>query len=242
MEDPILIAHDGDVATITINREHRRNALDHHTTMALSQALADLEARSTKVIVLTGAGTKSFCAGDDIKAYKGRTKTESRAHYQRGLGVFEAITTHPCLVIAAIEGYCLGGGLELALACDHRIASSESLFGLPEVRKMGAYPSWGGLTRLPRLVGLAAARRIALMGEQLRAEAALQIDLIDRVVDVGAALETAQAVAAEIAADVDRDVVAVSKRVLLQSTEVSSGASQLLNFLCEQAQPYEGES
>jgi enoyl-CoA hydratase/carnithine racemase len=241
MEDPILISHDGDVATVTINREQRRNALDHHAMIKLGEVLAELATSATKVIVLTGAGSKSFCAGDDVKAYKERTKEESRAHYERGLRVFDSIATHPCLVIAAIEGYCVGGGLELALCCDHRIASTEAHFELPEVRKLRAFPSWGGLTRLPRLIGLAAAKRLALMGEALDAQATLRIGLVDRVVEAGTALRTAQEVAADYAGDVDRDVVAVSKRLLLQATEVSSSALQLFNLLCERAQTFEGD-
>ena len=240
MEDPILISHEGEVATVTINREQRRNALDHHAMMRLGEVLATLAASATKVIVLTGAGNKAFCAGDDLKAYKERTKEESRTHFELGLRVFDSIETHPCLVIAAIEGYCVGGGLELALCCDHRLASVEAHFELPEVRKLRGFPNWGGLTRLPRLVGLALAKRIALMGEGLDAPTALQFSLVDRVVEAGTALKTAQEVAADYAGDVDRNVVAVSKRVLLQSTEVSSGASQLLNLLCERAIPFEG--
>jgi enoyl-CoA hydratase len=192
------------------------------------------------VIVLTSAGTKAFCAGDDLKAYKVRTPEASRAHFERGLRVFDAIEAHPCLVIAAIEGYCIGGGLELSLCCDHRIASREAWLELPEVRRLKGFPNWGGLTRLPKLLGLAAAKRIALMGEGLDGPAALQVGLVDSVVEPGTAAQVAQELAADYAKGVDREVLALSKRVMLQATEASTGAAQFLNILCDRAVPFEG--
>jgi enoyl-CoA hydratase len=240
MTNEINVAVDGEIATITIAREQRRNALDHHAVKGLRDAFADLVDSEVKAIVLTGEGTRSFCAGDDIKAYKDRTANESWAHFERGLGLMDQIANHPCLVIAAIEGYCMGGGLELALACDHRIASEQAVFALPEVRKLKANPSWGGMTRLPQLIGLAGARRLALMGEDWTAEQALAHGLIDQVVSPGSAVDKAQSVAREFAGDVDRAVVARAKRILNLSIGGPEATSRLVNTLSESSQPFEG--
>ena len=112
--------------------------------------------------------------------------------------MLELIEEHPCLVVAAIEGFCLGGGLELAISCDCRIAAQRASFGLPEVRKLSLLPSWGGLTRLPKLVGVAHTKSIALLGQRLSAEEARRIGLVNEVVPDGRALDRARAFASEL--------------------------------------------
>ena len=118
MEEPIILAINNHVATVTINREKRRNALDHITLDKLDAAFDTCAQQDVTVIILRGSGTKAFCAGDDIKAYATRTKKENQLHHAKGLRLMEKIEEHPCLVIAAIEGFCLGGGMErLRAAC-----------------------------------------------------------------------------------------------------------------------------
>ena len=242
MEDSILTRITQRVATITINREARRNSLDHVAMRALHQTLDDLSDEAVNVIVITGAGTASFCAGDDIKAYAERTREESARHHERGLETFDKLENHPCLVIAAIEGFCLGGGLELALSCDYRISSEGAQFGLPEVRKLGALPSWGGVTRLPKVIGLGRAKQMVLMGERVSADQALAMGLIAQCVPAGSALERATELAQDYAANVPREVIALAKRTLDQSYGASSSVAHLTNLLMEKSQAFEGQT
>ena len=191
---------------------------------------------------LTGAGQTSFCAGDDIKAYADRSSRDSARHHERGLEVFDALENHPCLTIAAIEGFCLGGGLELALSCDLRFAGAGSLFGLPEVRKLGAMPSWGGLTRLPKVIGIGRAKQMVLLGERIGAEQAERLGLLAGVVADGDALKHAQQLAVDYAASVPRDAVTFAKRTIDQSFTTSSSIAHFTNLLVERSQTFEGEA
>ena len=240
MSEPIQLEIAGKVAVMTIDRPDRRNALDHLAMAALAKALRQADEAGVAALIITGAGGRSFCAGDDVKAYAERTKEESRAHFERGLRTFDAIEGYPGLVIAAIEGFALGGGLELALCCDLRFASRSSQFGLPEVPKLNALPSWGGLTRLPRVVGLGRAKELVLTGERIDAEAALRIGLIARLCDDGTVLEEARAFADAFVETTDRATVEVAKQVLLSATTAPPTTASLINLLAERSQAFEG--
>ena len=240
MAEPIILSLENRVATITINREERRNALDHVTLDKLNAAFDTCSEQDVTVIILRGSGTKSFCAGDDIKAYAARTKKENRLHHARGLRLFEKIEEHPCLVIAAIEGFCLGGGMELAISCDYRICGSSSVFGLPEVRNLGLLPSWGGLTRLPKILGLSHTKALVLMGNRLTSDQALGLGLINEVVDDGKAYEHTLNLATNYASEVSRTTVELAKRVILNAYGAPETTARLLNELADQAQnPHE---
>lgn len=172
------------VATITIDRPEKRNALNGQVRRELMAALDQLESDSAvRVVVITGAGEKAFVAGADIGEFADRTPMEQRAAME-GRRVFEAIAAFPRPVIASVNGYALGGGCELALACDLRIAARSARFGQPEVN-LGILPGGGGTQRLPRLVGLGRAMRLILTGELIGAEEAERIGLVDEVVDDG---------------------------------------------------------
>ncbi len=172
----------GRVATVTIDRPEKRNALNAQVRRELLAALDALEAdEGVRVVVITGAGEKAFVAGADISEFAERTPIEQRAAME-GRRVFEAIAAFPRPVIASINGYALGGGCELALACDLRIAARSARFGQPEVN-LGILPGGGGTQRLPRLVGLGRAMRLALTGELIGADEAERIGLVDEVVD-----------------------------------------------------------
>lgn len=173
-----------EVATITIDRPEKRNALNGQVRRELMAALDQLESESAvRVVVITGAGEKAFVAGADIGEFADRTPMEQRAAME-GRRVFEAIAAFPRPVIASVNGYALGGGCELALACDLRIAARSARFGQPEVN-LGILPGGGGTQRLPRLVGLGRAMRLILTGELIGAEEAERIGLVDEVVDDG---------------------------------------------------------
>ena len=236
MEEPIILAINNHVATVTINREKRRNALDHITLDKLDAAFDTCAQQDVTVIILRGSGTKAFCAGDDIKAYATRTKKENQLHHAKGLRLMEKIEEHPCLVIAAIEGFCLGGGMELAISCDYRICGSGSVFGLPEVRNLGLLPSWGGLTRLPKIVGLSHTKALVLMGNRLTSDQALTLGLINEVVDDGKAYEHTLDLATDYASEVNQSVVGLAKRVMLNAYGAPDTTARLLNELADQIQ------
>lgn len=180
---PVVLVERGDgVAIVTINRPDKRNALNAAVRRALLEALDSLaEDREVRVVILTGAGDKAFVAGADIGEFAERTAID-QYEVMRGRSIHEAVERFAKPVIAAINGYCLGGGLELAMACDFRIASSRALFGQPEIN-LGIIPGGGGTQRLPRLVGLGAAMRMVLSGEPIDATEARRIGLVEEVVD-----------------------------------------------------------
>ncbi|MGI9303793.1 MAG: enoyl-CoA hydratase/isomerase family protein [Gammaproteobacteria bacterium] len=235
MSAPILVSTEQKVATLAINREQRRNSLDHTAVAAFRDALQECTDGDVSVIVIRGAGDKAFCAGDDIKAYAERTRPENRKHHATGLRLLEAIEEHPCLVVAAIEGFCLGGGLELAICCDYRIAGESATFGLPEVRKLNVLPSWGGLTRLPKLIGMARAKSLVLMGERHTAAEAQSMGLVNEAVTDGEAYDTAHRLAIDYAKHVDRSTIELAKRTLLNADSAPGGTARFLNELVDAA-------
>jgi len=187
------------IATITIDRPEKRNALSaevrHELLTALDAVVAD---DGVRVVVLTGAGVKAFVAGADIGEFANRTPVEQRATME-GRRVFDAVATSPKPTIASINGVALGGGCELALACDLRIAARSARLGQPEVR-LGILPGGGGTQRLPRLVGAGRAMRLILTGELIDAEEAERIGLVDEVVDDGELAARTRALASQVAA------------------------------------------
>jgi enoyl-CoA hydratase/carnithine racemase len=189
------------VAVLTIARPERMNAIDPATDRAMGVALAALEADAdVRCIVLTGAGDKAFCAGADIPALLPhlRANIEANRDDPQFCGLTHGpLTTKPLL--AAVNGLALGGGLELALACDLRIAASHARFGLPEI-KVGVLAGAGGCTRLPRTIPAALAAEMILTGETIDAGRALQTGLVSRVVDAANLLDEALALAQTVAA------------------------------------------
>lgn len=181
MERNVLIERRDAVALVTINRPEKLNALNGPTRCELVGAMQELKRdQSVRVVVLTGAGEKSFVAGADIGEFEGRSPVD-QFRVMREPTLFEAVETLPKPVIAAINGFCLGGGNELAMACDIRIASDKARFGQPEVN-LGILPGGGGTQRLPRLVGTGNALRLLFTGDIIPADQALRMGLVDEVV------------------------------------------------------------
>jgi len=179
--ETLLLERRGRVAIITINRPDKRNALNIKTREEGAALLDELSAdRSVGVVVFTGAGDKAFIAGADIAEFAGRTASMQR-EVMLGRSLFTAIDTFPKPIIAMINGYCLGGGCELALACDIRIASERASFGQPEIN-LGIIPGGGGTQRLTRLVGEGKAMELILTGEIIDAQTAFAIGLVNHVV------------------------------------------------------------
>jgi len=179
--ETLLLERRERVAIITINRPEKRNALNIQTRIEGSRVLDELRAdEQIRVVVITGAGEKAFIAGADIAEFAGRTSiTQREVMLERSL--FNAIDSFPKPVIAMINGYCLGGGCELALACDIRIASETASFGQPEIN-LGIIPGGGGTQRLTRLIGEGKAMELILSGEIIDAKTALAMGLVNHVV------------------------------------------------------------
>jgi enoyl-CoA hydratase len=198
--ETLRVEVEGAVAVLTIDRPEKRNALSGQVRAELIDALDALrDDDRVRVLVVTGAGEKAFVAGADIAEFAERTPLEQRAA-MTGRRVFDEIAAYPKPVIAMINGFCLGGGCELALACDLRIAADSAKLGQPEIN-LGIIPGGGGTQRLPRVVGTGQAMRLVLTGELIDAAEALRIGLVDVVHPAGElrarTLETARAMAAK---------------------------------------------
>lgn len=204
-----------DVATITVNRPDSLNALDRETLVALGEAIEETD--EARAVVLTGAGGDVFVAGADIGAMQEMETTEAREYTELGHRVFDMLQHHDAPVVAAVNGYALGGGCELALACDIRIASEDAVFGQTEI-DLGIIPGWGGTQRLPRIVGDGTARRMLFLGERLGAEEAANVGLVQKVVPSEELDETVTDLADELAAK-PRVAMAASKEALNQALE-----------------------
>ncbi len=188
----------GRVATLTINRPDKYNALNIPTRTELADALDEIEMDpDIRVVVITGAGDKAFVAGADISEFDGRAPVE-QFDVMAARSIFNVVDSFPKPVIAAINGFCLGGGCELAMACDIRIASDKAQFGQPEVN-LGLLPGAGGTQRLPRLVGLGTAYKLMYTGERIAADEALRIGLADEVVPADKLMDRVRELAGTIA-------------------------------------------
>jgi len=199
MADQVVLTQvDGRVATVTINRPDKMNALNAATRQGLLDALEALGTNDdVRVVIVTGAGEKAFVAGADIAEFAGRTPID-QFRTMSGRTIFDAVDAFPKPVIAAINGFCLGGGCELALACDIRIASEKAKLGQPEVN-LGILPGAGGTQRLPRLIGMGTAYKLLFSGELISAGEAFRIGLVDEVVAPDALLTRVRELAGTIA-------------------------------------------
>ena len=188
------------VATITVNRPDKLNALNDHTIAELGEAIDAVGARDDVAgAILTGAGSRAFVAGADIAELSAQGPLDGRARALAGQRVFSRFESSPKPVIAAVNGFALGGGCELAMACHIRVAADTARFGLPEV-KLGIGPGYGGTQRLPRLVGKGRALQLILTGEMIDAAEAYRIGLVNKVVTAAELLDSAEAMLRQILA------------------------------------------
>jgi len=198
--DNLLLERDGAVAIVTINRPRVLNALNTQTIDELRRMILDLKHDdAVRVMILTGAGEKAFVAGADINELAVQTPTGGREHALKGQHVFDLIENMGKPVIAAINGYALGGGCELAMACTLRLAADSARLGQPEI-SLGLIPGYAGTQRLPRLVGRGKAMEMMLTGAPITAEEALRIGLVSRVVAAAELMAEARQLAAQLAA------------------------------------------
>lgn len=215
MSDEVLVDVENGIMTVTINRAEQRNAANYAVAAGVAAAMDELDSNtSIRVAIITGAGG-NFCAGMDIKAY---LKGELPIFEERGFaGVAQAPPVKP--LIAAVEGYALAGGCELALACDAIIAADNAQFGVAEVKR-GMVAAGGGLLYLPRQIPYRLALEMAMTGDSISGQRAAEIGMINRAVPAGQALEGARALAAIIAKNAPL-AVAASKRVVVESRDWS---------------------
>jgi enoyl-CoA hydratase/3-hydroxyacyl-CoA dehydrogenase len=214
----VVIGSDGPIATLRISRPAAMNALNTDVLKDLRAALEVVEANpEVRVAILTGEGN-AFVAGADIKEMVTKTPLEARAFTQLGHMVFRRIEEMDTVVIAAINGYALGGGMEMALACDIILASEKARVGLPEVG-LGIHPGFGGTQRLPRLVGRWKAKELILTAEQLSAREAMEIGLVNKVYPADRLLEEAKAMAMRIAS-MGPVAVKLAKHVVNRGSEI----------------------
>jgi len=220
MTDPVLLAVDGPVATVTLNRPEKLNALTIQMIEALAGIAAQLDGdRTVRCVVLTGVGERAFCVGADISAWSALEPLDMwRVWTKRGHQVFDQWARLRQPVIASINGHALGGGLELAAAADLRIALSSAQFGLPEA-SIATCPGWSGTQRLTTLLGPARVKYLALTGRRISAEEALRVGLVQELVRDADLSAAAARLAREVCA-----LAPISVQLTKQLIDASSGA------------------
>ena len=224
--DTLVLERDGAIAAITINRPKVLNALNAQTLDELRRAVLDLQRDAAiRVVILTGAGEKSFVAGADINELAVQTPTGGREHALTGQHVFDLIENLGKPVIAAVNGYALGGGCELAMACTLRIAADTAKIGQPEI-SLGLIPGYAGTQRLSRLVGRGKAMEMILTGSPITADQAWRIGLVNRVVPAADLLAEAKTLAAQLAASAP-----IAMRYIINA--VNKGAEMAFAEACQ---------
>ena len=214
------LRQDGRLATLTVRRPAVRNALDGDTVAEMHRALDEVRAARATVLIVTGQGDQAFVSGADISAIRERRRDDALASINSRL--MTAVEAHEAVTIAAVNGYALGGGCELALACDLRIAAENAVFGLPEPG-LGIIPGAGGTQRLPRIVGLGRAKEMILAGARWDARKALEAGLVSQVVPLAELMSAARAMAERVLA-LGPLAVRLAKAAVNASSQMPLGA------------------
>jgi enoyl-CoA hydratase len=223
----LLVEGAGPVTVVTINRPQVLNALDDTTLRELTDAFIAFESdAAVRCVILTGAGEKAFVAGADIAAMAGLGADEGRAFAERGHRLAAVMESGRAPIIAAVNGFALGGGLELALACDFALGSSNARLGLPEVG-LGVIPGFGGTQRLARRIGPGRARELIYTGNVIGADEGLRLGLLNAVTEPGAVLAAARTLAEKIASRAPL-AVAAAKRAVREGADLPLAQSLTL--------------
>ncbi len=217
--ETLTFEQEGQIGVLTINRPKALNALNQQVFTELGQFFAGVQSINIRCLIITGSGDKAFVAGADIKEMQAVDRHNGAEFARAGQAIFQLIQDCPLPVIAAVNGYALGGGLELALACDFIISSEQAKFALPEV-SLGIIPCYGGTQRLSRYIGTAKARMIALSGDMFSAQKAREWGLVAEVVEAENLLESCMEIARKI---IQRSPLAVSlaKQAITEGKELS---------------------
>jgi Enoyl-CoA hydratase/carnithine racemase len=248
MAEYITYEQDGFVGIITINRPQALNALNSQVLEELEDTFKNVDVDSTRALILTGAGEKSFVAGADIGEMSSLSKAEGEAFGKKGNDIFRFIETFPIPVIAAVNGFALGGGCEIAMSCDIRICSENAIFGQPEVG-LGITPGFGGTQRLARIIGVGMAKQMIYTARNIKAEEAARIGLVNAVYPQEELLDQAKKLASIIAAnapiavrnckkaineglDVDMDqAIVIEEKLFGDCFETEDQQAAMANFL-----------
>jgi len=226
-EDLVLFQQEDGIGIITINRPGALNALNPEVLKALENALEKAERdEKVKVILITGSGEKAFVAGADIAEMSKMSPREAREFSKLGQKVFRKIEQMEKPVIAVVNGYALGGGLELAISCDYILASENGQFGQPEV-DLGIFPGFGGTQRLPRILGKLRAKELIFWGERIPAQKALGIGLVNEVAPQDKLMERARELAKKL---MSKGLIAIglAKRAIEQGTDLDLDSGLLI--------------
>ncbi|MFQ5850175.1 MAG: enoyl-CoA hydratase/isomerase family protein [Candidatus Binatia bacterium] len=227
----LIYEREGAVAIIQLHRPQKKNALNSELRREMEAALREIATDTKQKVVIVTGGEEIFCAGADIGEIQEATSAESTYKHAREFQLlFDQIESLPQPVIAAVSGYALGGGCELTLACDFRIASQTAKFGLPEI-KIGAFPGGGGTQRLPRLLGAAKAKEIIFTGDPISAEEAVSYGLVMKVVPKEKLIEETKRFAAKLAA-LPRLALEASKVLINRGLEMDLNSGLELEARC----------
>jgi len=227
----VLVEFDAGIGLLRLNRPQRLNALDDATVIALTEQLEAWEwDKDVRAVLLTSEGPRAFSAGSDIKEMAGFDETQLARHQALGVRLCERMTSSRLPIVVAIRGYALGGGLEIALAADLRIAGESAVLGTPEV-ELNAIPSWGGTQRLPAIVGLGRATQLVLTGEKIDAATALSWGLVNAVVRDDELEQRARALCERLAAL--GPAVGMLKTLLRQGTAATHQSGFALEALAD---------
>ncbi len=220
----VTYSREGQIGVLTVNRPKALNALNSQVVSELTETLAQIAESDIRCLIITGAGDKSFVAGADIGEMKDLSPEEAAAFSHEGNRMMNLVEGLAVPVIAAVNGYALGGGCELALSCDIRIASENAVFGMPEV-SLGIIPGYGGIQRLVRAIGLSKAKELTFTTNRIKADEAKVLGLVSQVVEQEKLMETCMELAAKIAANAPFAVQA-AKQVANQSARVTATHDQ----------------
>lgn len=231
MSQTIIVQKDGAVTTLRLNRPQKKNSLNEELRHEMEDVLKEIAGDPGQRVVIVTGGEEFFCAGADIGEIQEAKTAESTYRHSREFQLlFDRIEALPQPVIASVAGYALGGGCELALACDFRIASEGTKFGVPEI-KIGAFPGGGGTQRLPRLIGAAKAKELILTGDPISAEEAHSLGLVMKVVPKDKLTQESKAFAAKLAA-LPRLALEASKMLINKGLEMELAFGLELEARC----------
>ena len=208
----IKYEEEGQISFLTINRPKALNALNTKVLEELDKTLDSIDTNKIRSLIITGAGEKSFVAGADIAEMSTLTKEQGKSFSKKGNDIFRKIETFPIPVIAAINGFALGGGCEISMSCDIRICSDNAIFGQPEVG-LGITPGFGGTQRLARLVGMGMAKQMIFTAQNIKADEALRIGLVNAIYPQNELLNEAKKIALAIAKN-GKNAVINSKKAI----------------------------
>lgn len=227
MSDESLLYHaEKNIGILTINRQHVMNAIDREAILSLSALLDRIADSNIRCLIITGAGEKSFVAGADVKEMKDMNRAQGENLSRAGNGVMRKLELFQVPVIAAVNGYALGGGLELALACDIRLASENASFAMPEVT-FGIIPGYGGIQRLSRIIGQGRAREMVFTASRFNAHDALAWGLVNAVYPLPELMPNALALAEKIASNAPIAIMS-AKHIMNESVGLELSAADQL--------------